>query len=267
MFDVFSFDNYKDYLKEALKTQGHGSRLRFAEALNCQSAYISQVLNQNSHLSLEQAAEASVYFHMQQDEEDFFLLLIQLDKAASVRLREITKKKIKETREKRALLSNRILVKDELDEATQAKFFSKWYYAAIHMMITIPKYRDKESICSYLNLPMSVVNEAITFLLDYHLIITTPSGYENGKCRIFLKGDSPFVTQHHENWRLKAIEDISIGSKSNVHFSSIYSLSQKDFEIIKEKLLTHIQEVREIVRPSKEEEMCVFNLDFFKIQR
>ena len=265
--EVFSFDDYKEYIKKVLTAKGHGSRLLLASSLNCQSAYITRVINHDAHLSLEQAVDASAFFELTQDEEDFFLLLIQYAKAGTKRLKDITKKKIKEIREKRALLSNRINIKDELDEVMQAKYYSKWYYAAVHILVTVPGYRDKKSICTYLGLSMAIINEAIEFLLQTGLVALSAEGYISGKGRIFLKGDSPFITQHHENWRMRAIDDINLGSKSNVHFSSVYSLSKQDFELIKEKLLTHIQEVREIVRPSKEEELCVLNLDFFSLQR
>ncbi|WP_408098897.1 TIGR02147 family protein [Peredibacter sp. HCB2-198] len=264
--EIFSFDDYKDYIKSVLASKGHGSRLLFAEALNCQSAYITRVLNHDAHLSLEQAVDASAFFELTQDEEDFFLLLVQFAKAGTKRLKDMSRKKIKEIREKRALLSNRINIKDELDEVMQAKYYSKWYYAAIHILITIPEYRDKKSISSYLGLPMSVVNEATDFLIETGLIAASKEGFNSGKGRIFLKGDSPFITQHHENWRMRAIENINLSGKNNIHFSSVYSLSKKDFEQIKEKLLTHLQEVREIVRPSKEEELCVLTLDFFSLE-
>lgn len=265
--EVFSYSDYKEYLKVALANKGHGSRLQLSEAINCQSAYITRVLNHDAHLSLEQAVDTSSFFELTQDEEEFFLLLVQLAKAGTKRLKDITKRKIKEIREKRALLSNRINIKEELDEVMQARYYSKWFYAAIHILITVPGFGDKKSIGAYLGLPMEIVNEATEFLIQTGLITTTKDGFTSGKGRIFLKGDSPFIVQHHENWRMRAMDNITLGGKNNVHFSSVYSLSRKDFETIKEKLLTHIQEVREIVRPSKEEEVCVLNVDFFSLKK
>ncbi|MGE3610258.1 MAG: TIGR02147 family protein [Bacteriovoracaceae bacterium] len=264
--DIFAFNDYKQFLKEQLQLRGHGSRLELASALNCQSAYITRVLNHDAHLSLEQAVEASQFFHLGAEEEDFFLLLIQYSKAGTKKLQDLTKKKIKAIRERRALLSNRVTIKEELDESNQAKYYSKWYYAAIHIAVTVPELTTKESISHYLNLPMNLTLEALEFLVRTGLIHQEEGKYSPGKSRIFLKGDSPFVTQHHENWRLKAMNNMQTGNKNNIHFSSVYSLSHKDFEIIKEKLLQNIQEVRGVVPPSKEEELCVLNLDFFSLK-
>ena len=56
---IYKYNDYKSYVKMALTEKGHGSRIKFAQALNCQSAYITQVLNKDAHLSMEQAWELS----------------------------------------------------------------------------------------------------------------------------------------------------------------------------------------------------------------
>lgn len=86
---IYKLNDYKSYVKDALAEKGHGSRIKFAEGLNCQSAYITQVLNKDAHLSMEQAADASVFFNMNQDEEDYFFLMVQFGKAGTKKLRDI----------------------------------------------------------------------------------------------------------------------------------------------------------------------------------
>ncbi|MDO9181861.1 MAG: DUF4423 domain-containing protein, partial [Bacteriovorax sp.] len=161
----------------------------------------------------------------------------------------------------------RIKGKEELDVVTQAKYYSRWYYAAIHVLVTIPGKKSKESISSYLGLEMVTVNEAIEFLESCGLVTNTNAGYETGMTKVFLKGDSPFIVQHHHNWRLSAMNDIISPKKENLHFSSVYTLSEKDFVKIREQLLENIQQVWSIVQPSKEEKLCALNLDFFELGR
>lgn len=189
----------------------------------------------------------------------------QFNKAGTKKLRDFTLRKIKEIRETRVLVSNRIKGNEELNEVTQAKYYSRWYYAAIHVLVTIPGKKSKDSIASYLGLEMATVNEAIEFLESCGLIILTKSGYDTGKTKVFLKGDSPFIVQHHQNWRLSAMDNIIRPRKENLHFSSVYTLSEKDFVKIREKLLENIQEVWRVVQPSKEEKLCALNLDFFEL--
>ncbi len=265
MNNVFQFESYKEYVKSLIHSKGHGTRLKLAHSMNCHPAYITQVLNKESHFSIEQALEISSFFNLTRDEEDYFLLLLQLEKAGSKKVRDLTAMKIKEIKEMRALVSNRIKGKEELDYATQAKYYSRWYYAAIHVLVTIPGKKTKESISRYLELEMSIVNDAIEFLESCGLISMTKNGYDTGMTKVFLKGDSPFIVQHHYNWRLSAMNNIIKPKKENLHFSTVYTLSEKDFLIIREKLLENIQQVWNIVQPSKEEKLCVFNVDFFEL--
>lgn len=216
---------------------------------------------------MEQAADAPSFFKLDNEEEEFLFLLISLARAGTRKLRFHFEEKIRKVKERCTLLSNRIEKADTLDEITQSKYYSHWYYAAIHMIVTIPECQTKDKIASYLNLPHSVLNEALHFLLEAGLINETKDGYTTGRSRIFLRGDSQNIVQHHENWRLKAIENITLSQNENIHFSSVYTLSKKDFLKIKEKLLNELEEMRAIIKPSREEELCIFNLDFFKLHK
>ena len=63
---------------------------------------------------------------------------------------------------------------------------------------------------------------------------------------------------HHSNWRQKAVSE-------GVHYTSVYSISQKDYQHLKEKMLDLIEYSRKVVGPSKEEELICFACDIFAI--
>ena len=55
--NIFEFRNYKAYLDHLISSKpgkGRGMRSSIAKALHCQTSYISQVLNEEAHFSLEQ---------------------------------------------------------------------------------------------------------------------------------------------------------------------------------------------------------------------
>ncbi|HEY1080196.1 MAG TPA: hypothetical protein VGE46_08860, partial [Bdellovibrio sp.] len=58
---LYDFEDYKAYLRHRAEAE-RGVKSALAKALNCQSAYISQVLNENAHLSLEQGDAANTFF-------------------------------------------------------------------------------------------------------------------------------------------------------------------------------------------------------------
>jgi len=105
---LFEYDDYKAYLKHFLagnKDQGYGSRTKLAKQLNCNVAYVSQVLNKYANFSLEQGERINRFFGHGKQESQFFLLLIQKAKAGTRDLVERIDEQISEIRERRLILN------------------------------------------------------------------------------------------------------------------------------------------------------------------
>ncbi len=138
---VYDFSDYRAYLQMALPVSGEerGSRNRFAEALNCQKGFISQVLGGSVHFSPEHAIKISRFLKHDPDEEEFFLLLVHLGRAGSHELVGFYKKKIGETLERRKQIKERIKAGSGLSESDQMLYYSTWHYTAIHMCLMVPQ--------------------------------------------------------------------------------------------------------------------------------
>ena len=92
---IYQYRDYKKYLHDYIQSQpgkGYGFRSRIAETTHCDTAYVSQVLRQNAHFSLEQAEDLNDLLGHTQDESEYFLLLIQLARAGTPKLRARTEK-------------------------------------------------------------------------------------------------------------------------------------------------------------------------------
>lgn len=260
---IYSFSSYKKYLLEALESIGHGSRLKLAKAINCQPAYISLVLNKDAHLSLEQAEEVVGFLELSAPEAEYFVLLVQFERAGSSKLRERWTKRMKEIRDEQTQLSKRVSDANVLDEATQARYYSSWHYAAIHMAVTVPGLQTRRAIRGYLGLGTEQIDEALEFLEKTGLVVKSAGEFATGNARLFLKSDSPYINRHHANLRECAIQFLGCDDKASLHYSTFFSLSKSDYLKIKERLLVMIDEVRTAVRPSKEEELAVLAVDWF----
>lgn len=261
--DIFQAKTYKIFISEELKALGYGSRLKLSEALKCQPGYLSQVLNHEADLSFEQAEDATSFFKLSPEESEFFFLLLHQSRAGTPKLKQRWKIQIQALREKRAQLSNRVTNAKDLEDDKKGIYYSRWYYAAVHTLVTVPGKRSREGMRQYLGLTDDQIMDAITFLENNGLIQRNGEEFISGQFRLHLKNDSPFIIQHHSNWRMRAIDRLRSGEQTNLHYSSVYSLSREDFGRIKETLLKAIEEVRTIVRPSVEEELCVLGLDWF----
>jgi uncharacterized protein (TIGR02147 family) len=266
--DLYSHASYKTYLK-AIESQdargGRGFRSRIAQALRCNIAYISQVLNQNAQLGLEQAEELNAFLGHSGEESEFFLLLVQFERAGSVKLSSRLKTQIDKRRGERLLLRNRVDIKQSLSPASQIQYYSSWEYSAVHVALTVPELSSVESISKELGIPRQRVAEVLEFLDQVGLAKRKNGKFNVGEGRIFLKSDSPMVWKHHTNWRLRAIHSYQEARADRLHLSTVFSASHADIERMKKALLDCIEDVRGRIKDSKEETVHCLNVDFFDL--
>lgn len=83
--------------------------------------------------------------------------------------------------------------------------------------------------------------------------------------RTHLEKTSPFLKQHHANWRIKSIQKKDNSQIEDLSFTAPLSLSKKDFNYIREEMVHLIKKVSDTVAATGPEEIYCFNLDFFKI--
>jgi uncharacterized protein (TIGR02147 family) len=265
---IFDYKEYKAYLNDTIEKapkKGHGMRSALAQAAGCQTAYISQVLNGSAHLSLEQAEGINRFLGHQRDEAQFFLLLIQYDRAGTPALKDRLRGQITELIERRLVLKNRLDVKKTLSREHQATYYSAWYYAAIHILLTIPEFRTVSAIAKRIGLPSKRVSEVLEFLISVGLAERAGDSYRVGATRIHLESDSPLIAKHHANWRMQAIQALDRGAEENLHYSSVVSVSKDDLLKIKSMLVQSIESAKAVIKDSKEETLCGFSLDFFNL--
>jgi hypothetical protein len=104
----------------------------------------------------------------------------------------------------------------------------------------------------------------VDLLVQAKLLERSKSGLKIGKSQIHLGSDSPFITKHHMNWRLKAMQNMG-NRKKDFHYSSVATLSEIDTLLIKEILVNSIKDVKSIIRIFKEEKLVCFSVDFFQV--
>ena len=267
--DVFDHDNYKKYLGFVLRSrakEGRGYQSRMAEAASCRAAYISQVLNGEAHLSPEQAEGLNELLGHNQEEANYFLLLVHHGRAGTAALRARLKDQVTAAREKRLVLKDRVDIKAELSPADQATYYSAWYYAAVHILVTIPAYQSRDAIEGYVRLPRPRLNEVLDFLRAVGLVKVEGERVTPGVSRIFLGNDSPMITRHHTNWRVRAMESLDRDFKHDLHFSTVVSIAAEDALKMKELLVKSIESARAVAtRSTQETELQCLCVDLFRV--
>lgn len=264
----FNFNNYKLFIREWIQNQpksGHGIKTVIAQHTNCNPAYVTQVLNGESHFSLEQIEKLRSLFGLSIEEFDFFLLLVEKDRAGTSSLKKYFNDKIELKISERRKIENRVKNQAPLAKEIETKYFSSWMYAAVHAALTISRMQDPKLIAYQLKINENKVREIINYLLQVGIIISSKNGYETGDVRIHLSQDSDNGSRHHNNWRLQAMGAYDLKNEIHIHYSSVVSISQSDVHLIRETILSAIERAKGIIRDSKEETIFSFCVDFFKV--
>lgn len=269
MKEIFDFQDYRDYLKAWIDNRPEGSRgqrSELAKAIGGPVSHISQVLSGISNLSFEQAEELNSFLGHSTDEAEFFLQLLQLARAGTPKLKARVNEQIKRIREKRHFLKDRLAVKASISSENQAQFYSTWLNAAIHVALTVDRLRSKEALAEYFNLSLTQISEMLEFMMGIGLVTHENGQYLPGQARMHLGADSPVISKHHINWRLRAMQSLDVQKKNeDLHYSSVVSISKEDSQVIKSMLVSAIEKAKITIRESPAEELYSFCLDFFKV--
>ena len=265
--DIFSYIDYRSFIKSKIyngERARRGELSALAEAIPCQTSYLSRVMAGDSDLSLEQADSAGRHLGFTQDENSFFILLVQYARAGTQSLRAHFKRNIDSAQEERKSLHKRVGLKQVLNKEEQAIYYSIWYYAAIHVMSGIPAMQTKAAMAEELGLPQNKVAEILEFLITTNLVKETAAEkFVTGEGKIHLKKDSKMILRHHSNWRTQAIRSMEKDLESGIHYSVLLNTSKKDAELLRGMIAKFIEEFMKVVHPSADEETNCLVIDFF----
>lgn len=265
---VYEFSHYKAYLEHRARLSSkRGFKSQLSQAAGVQSAYLSQVFHGKAHLSLEQAQAAGDFLEHTEDENGFFLLLVQKDKAGTPRLRKHFEKQIASVLKDRLHVSKRLAQETTLTPADQAVYYGSWLYAAVHMAVSLPDIGGRDEIARSLRVSPERVAPVLEFLLDKGLIVREGDRFRVGPSRVFLGKSSEHILRHHTNWRNQAIDSLDRETDRDLHYSSIFTLSATDVLRLKDRLLETIQGNVKIIQDSPEEELYVLNMDLFSLKK
>lgn len=265
---IFEFHNYKAYLLHRLDANdglGKGGRARLCEAMGCQSAYLSQVLNGSAQLSSEQGDALSRFFGHSDDEAEYFLLLIHSERAGTASLRSFHSRQIEKFLKQRQHLKSRIVVREEISREQQLRYYSTWLYAAVHVATTIPECNTADAVAKRLGISLAEAASALEFLVVCGLVQCKDGRYSTTKSRIHLGHDSNIVSRVHLNWRVRSLFSIERNDLEDFHYSSVVTVSKQDVNVIREKLLQNLESIKEIIRPSPAEEIACLSCDWFRL--
>lgn len=266
---VFDFDDYRAYVKAALAAERlvrRGAQARLAEAVGCQSAYLSMVLAERAELSLEQAAAANAFFRHGEQEAHYFLLLVQRTRAGTAALKRYFQDQLAGLTRERTTLARRLSGTTALSPEHQTTFYGAWYFKVIHIALTVPALQHRDQLEAYLGLPQDVLSRALEFLVHAGLATREGERYVVGPTRLHLDQASPHAMSSHAQFRLRTLAALAIPRPDDFHYSSVVSASARDLPRLREIMMRAIEEMRGVIRDSPEEDVFGYGFDLYSLK-
>lgn len=267
--NINEFEDYRDFLVHCSKYHplygGRGFLKAISQAAQCQPPYITQVLQGKANLSLEHAEAIARFLGLSDHDKHILLLLLQKERAGTVPLKKYFENQILELRKDQLDLKKRLQLSSSFSEEFKARYYSTWYYSAIHMALTISNLKNPLTIAKHLHLDLELVHEVLNFLKEAQIIDETNGLINVHQSALHLDRDSPYIRQHHLQWRMQAVKSLDKNLEKGFHYSAVFSLDQKDKKLIHEILAKATESAVKVISSSKEESLSGLTLDFFDL--
>ena len=257
---LFEFNDYRAYLRHHLKLlpkKGRGELSKIARHLGSNSTLLSQILGGTREFNAEQAYSLSQDLGHNELELEYFSILTQIERAGTTELKNHLKQKLSQIKQEALKLSSRISHERKLDDRQRAVFYSSWIFSGVNL----------EEIRERFELPRTRTLEIVNFLLEANLITENNGRYLFGVKSTFIEKGSPYLLKHHSNWRIKSLQKSEILSDQELMYTGQFSLSEKDFALLREQITELIKNLNATVKDSPAEKIAALNLDWFWVEK
>jgi len=261
---LFNSDSYKDVIKAKIKEniKHRGYRTDLAKAAGCQLAYLSSTLKNHTHLTPDQAAGVCSFWQWDELETEYFMNLVHYARAATPLLKKQLKKKLDLLRKVYDEERNPFRQPQLTDAERSVQYYSAWINSAVHMLLTIPKFQDAESLADHLRLPIKSVELILENLEKIGL--ARKQGSKWISLESLLHASNAFTNLHHNNWRALAISRMGSDTDEDFHYTGVTSLSHDDFMTLRSQIQDFLDQAHRKIAQSKEELGAVLMIDWLK---
>lgn len=265
--NIFDYQSYKECVNDWISEQkggGHGQLRQLAMHLGINSVVMSQVFRGDRDLTLEQALGVSEFVGFTEIERDYFLLLVQKDRAGTHQLKAVFQKQAQALNVTAQALKNRVKHQKFTDE-DRATFYSQWYYSAIRLGVSIPSLNSVSTIAEHLKLDRKLVAKVVDFLLANKLVVEKNGKLDMGPQVTHVGHDSPFVFRHHTNWRVRSLQSMDKITDSDLYYTGPMALSEEAADKIRKLLIELVEKSTKTAAASDSETLRCLTIDWFKV--
>ena len=269
MATVFEYTSYKKFLKDLVANRGRGAIGEFSLACGCDRTYFSQVLGGKAQLTFDHALGLAEEININESEKNYFLMMVLRDRAGSPKAREILDKRMSKLEKDHLILSKQIKSKDSPAEASNKNkihYYSSYLFSATHILASIEEYQTLAKIAARLRVDERTAKHFLDQLVEMGFVKKQGDRYLHAGGNLHISSDSPLNIVNHVNYRTKVVSKLTtIGVGEDVHYSSSFSISKKDWSKLRSQIMKFIEEHRATVHTSGSEEAYCMALDLFRL--
>jgi len=266
---VFGAKTYVEFISHCIATslKSRGSIKALAERIQCHPTFISQVVRHKAHFNHEQAVRFCSYYQLTEDEAEFFIDLLNHDRAGTPEAKKHFQKIIDRKLLDRKSLQKRAKIVSALRAEQEVRYLASWVPCAVHAAIQIPDYNSPEKVARTLGLDINLTLETLSTLQQLGLIEEEKGRWVATQESLHIGKDSPLSSTYHTNWRLKTASRLGEKRRTlrQTHFSSVYAITNALAEEIREIIIQNLQEIRGRMVAAPSEELHVLCLDFYPL--
>jgi uncharacterized protein (TIGR02147 family) len=261
--DIFAHQTYRGVLHEWLEVNGgKGGRATLAKVARCSPSWISRVLSESVQLTPDQAFAIADHMGMSDTESDFFLLLLEHERAGTQALKKRIHVKLQKIRKESHQLKASVRTDGSVTGDQANLYYSSWMYSAVHVACMIRPFSSEE-LATKLRLSPASVMKTAKELTTMGLLVSKAGRFAATALNVHLPAESPMAKVGHRNWRSRTVEYLQETGEDGFHYSAIHCLSEKDIARIHKILKDTIVNCRSIIADSPSEELAVFCVDWF----
>jgi uncharacterized protein (TIGR02147 family) len=268
---IYRFRNYKDYINglvAANQNKGRGVYRKMALHLGLSSVTISQVFRGARDLSIEQGLLIADFWNLEPATKKYFLLMVQRDRSSNFRFKEHCDSEMALVQRGMEEIQNRVPKAKQFSEVAKSLYYSHWKYSAVRLMTDIEGKNNPLAMAQALKLPLTEVRQVLEFLIANSLIIQGEGDtVQLGPQATHLPASSPWLRQHHRNWRTIALEGLEHLQINELSYTAPMVVSEAALNEIREVLLDAIERIIPQIKKSQSETLACLNIDLFKFPR
>ncbi len=270
MTSVLEYKDYQKFLTDWIHSKpkkGRGIKLSIASYLGITPQQVSKVLNENTHLTLDQSAKLISYLDLSGIEGKYFLGLVELARAGSLELREIVQERLDEYKMQWESPTRTGIEKKTHTLEEMEVYFSSYLYDAIDLITTLEKYQTPGAISQYFNISKKKTLEILSILVKLGALKKEGDKFIPTGELEWLELPKNIAKINTTNWRNRAIASLDYDEEVNNHQTLNFTVNRKAIPKIKKHIFDSMLDMSDkYLKEGNTDMICAICVDLFEIK-